>query len=108
MAAEPAALYRNGSTGGALRFTRRTSAVTDLTAVTGAYPLDVDSDGLVDLAVLRVGEDVVLRGLGDCAFERANEPLGIDGGDSWTVAFSATWEGSNALPTLAFGDYLER
>ena len=30
-------------------------------------------------------------------------PLGIDGGHAWTVAFSATWEGTNALPTLAFG-----
>ena len=69
------------------------SPVTDLTAVTGAYPLDIDSDGHIDLAVLRVGEDVVLRGLGDCRFERANEALGIDGGDAWTAAFSATWEG---------------
>ena len=25
---------------------------------------------------------------------------------AWTVAFSATWEGANELPTLAFGDYL--
>ena len=56
--------------------------------------------------MLRVGEDVVLRGLGGCRFERANEALGLDGADSWTVAFSATWEGSNDLPTLAFGDYL--
>jgi hypothetical protein len=103
----PSALYLNGSGDGALRFTRRSSAVTDLTAVTGAYPLDVDSDGVVDLAVLRVGEDVVLRGLGACRFERANEALGIDGGNSWTVAFSATWEGANRLPTLAFGDYLQ-
>ena len=107
-ASEPAALYRNDSpAGGALAFTRLASAVTDLTAVTGAYPLDVDSDGLVDLVVLRVGEDVILRGRGDCRFERANELLGIDGGDSWTVAFSAMWEGSDALPTLAFGDYLD-
>ena len=71
---------------------RSASPVTDLTAVTGAYPLDVDSDGHTDLAVLRVGEDVLLRGLGDCRFERANEALGFDGGDSWTVGFSATWE----------------
>ena len=83
-----------------------TSAVTDLAAVTGAYPLDIDSDGHTDLAVLRVGEDVILRGLGDCRFERANEMFGVDGGDTWTVAFSATWEGSSSLPTLAFGDYL--
>ena len=83
------------------------SPVTDLTAVTGAYPLDIDGDGHSELVVLRVGEDVVLRGLGDCRFERANESLGIDGGDTWTAAFSATWEGDNALPTLAFGDYLD-
>ncbi len=104
---EPAALYRNESpTGGELRFARHASAITDLTAVTGGYPIDVDGDDHLDLAVLRFGEDVVLRGRGDCRFERANEALGVDGGDSWTVAFSATWEGSNALPTLAFGDYL--
>ena len=105
---EPAALYHNDSPiGGALRFSPLASPVTDLTAVTGAYPLDIDSDGHTDLVVLRVGEDVVLRGLGDCRFERANEPLAIDGGDTWTVAFSAAWEGANELPTLVFGDYLE-
>ncbi|HET7646816.1 MAG TPA: FG-GAP-like repeat-containing protein, partial [Candidatus Limnocylindria bacterium] len=70
----PAALYRNGSAvGGALRFEHLTDAVTDLTDVTGAYPLDIDGDGVTDLAVLRVGENVLLRGLGDCRFERANE-----------------------------------
>ncbi|MGD9701143.1 MAG: CRTAC1 family protein [Acidimicrobiia bacterium] len=104
---KPAALYRNESpAGGAFRFTREASAATDLTAVTGAYPLDVDGDGHLDLAVLRVGEDVILRGRGDCEFERANEAFDIDGGNSWTVAFSAMWEGSNVLPTMAFGDYL--
>ena len=96
---EPAALYRNESpAGGALRFTPITSADTDLTAVTGAYPLDIDSDGHTDLAVLRVGEDVLLRGRGECRFERANETFGFDGGDTWTVGFSATWEGSNCCP----------
>ncbi len=105
---QSAALYRNDSRpGDALSFTRQSSAATDLTAVTGAYPLDVDSDGHTDLAVMRNGEDVILRGRGDCEFERANELLGIDGGNSWTVAFSAMWEGSNELPTMAFGDYLE-
>jgi hypothetical protein len=103
---EPAALYRNESPpGGALRFARVASPVTDLTDVTGAYPLDVDGDGQVDLVVLRVGENEVLRGLGDCTFEQANAKLGLDGGNDWTAAFSATWEGSNTLPTLAFGNY---
>ena len=73
---------------------------------TGAYPIDIDSDGRIDLVVLRFGENVVLRGLGDCRFERANDALGIDGGNAWTAAFSATWEGANTLPTLAFGNYL--
>ncbi len=105
---EPAALYRNESpTGGALRFERQPSPITDLTAVTGAYPLDIDSDGIVDLAVLRLGGNAILRGLGDCRFEVANDLWGIDGGEAWTTAFSATWEGSNTLPTLAFGSYLE-
>ena len=103
----PAALYRNDSpTGGALRFTPLADPVTDLTGVSGAYPLDVDGDGKVDLAVLRVGENELLRGLGDCRFERANEAWGFDGGNEWTTAFSAKWEGSAALPTLAIGNYV--
>jgi len=105
---DPAALFRNESTrGGKLEFTRLPSPETELTEVTGAYPLDVDSDGETDLAVLRLGENVMLRGLGDCRFERANEAWSIDGGDLWTTAFSATWEGVAERPTLAFGNYLE-
>ena len=104
----PAALYRNDSQiGGALRFTRIASPVTDLSGVTGVYPLDIDGDGHVDLVLLRVGGNVVLRGVGNCQFERANETFGIDGGDAATMAFSATWEGSNRLPTMAFGNYLK-
>jgi hypothetical protein len=103
----PAALYRNRSQpGGALAFAPLASAATDLTGVTGAYPLDVDADGLDDLAVLRVGENVLLRGTGDCGFERANERWGFDGGGAWSVAFSATWEDASDLPTLAIGNYL--
>ena len=104
----PAALYRNESpVGGSLRFSRIADSATDLTAVTGAYPIDIDSDGHTDLAVLRFGENVLFRGLGDCRFERANEALGLDGGDEWTAGFSATWEGAAALPTLAIGMYVE-
>jgi hypothetical protein len=104
----PAALYRNESPiGGELSFTAVPSATTDLTGVLGAYPLDVDGDGITDLAVVRLGENVMLRGLGGCRFERANEAWGIDGGDAWTAAFSATWEQPESLPTLAFGNYLE-
>jgi len=106
--ADPAALYHNESPfGGALRFAKVSNPATDLTSVTGAYPIDVDGDALTDLAVLRNGGNVLLRGLGDCRFERANDRWGYNGGDAWTAAFSATWEGSAALPTLAFGNYLD-
>lgn len=106
---QPARLLVNTSwTGEAVAFEPRPDPVTDLTGVTGAYPLDVDGDGILDLVVLRVGEDVVLRGRGGCRFERANEALGFDGGDAWTTAFSATFEPGEQLPTLAFGSYLDR
>ncbi len=105
---DPAALYRNESpVGGELRFAQMPDPVTDLKRVVGAYPVDIDGDGRIDLAVLRYGENVLLRGLGDCRFERANEAWGYEGGDAWTTAFSAKWEGSAMLPTLAFGNYLD-
>lgn len=104
--AAPAALYRNDSdVAGALRFSPIRDPVTDLKQVTGAYPLDVDGDGLTDLAILRFGANVLLRGLGDCRFEPTNLEWGLDGGDVWTTAFSATWEPSAKWPTLAFGNY---
>jgi hypothetical protein len=106
---EPAALYLNDSPlTGSLRFTHLADATTDLPRVVGAYPLDIDSDGKTDLAVLRHGENVLLRGLGECRFERANEAWAFDGGDRWTTAFSATWEESAEWPTLAFGNYLNQ
>jgi hypothetical protein len=105
--ANPASLFRNESAvGGALRFVELPDPATDLAEVTGAYPLDIDGDGHLDLAVLRVGENVLLRGMGECRFERANEAWSFEGGAAWTVGFSATWEGAAALPTLAFGNYL--
>ncbi len=103
----PAALYVNDSEAdGEISFTRISAPETDLVDATGAYPIDIDSDGLTDLAVLRVGENMMLKGTGDCHFERANEEWNIDGGEEWTVAFSAWWEQDQALPTLAFGNYL--
>jgi enediyne biosynthesis protein E4 len=103
-----AALYRNESpVGGALRFTRLRDPATDLTSVNGAYPIDIDSDGVTDLVVLRNGENVLLRGLGGCRFERANEKLGLALSPSATKAFSATWETAATLPTLAFGNYVD-
>lgn len=104
----PAALYRNDSpVGGAIHFARVASAVTDLVGVLGAYPIDIDGDGITDLVVLRASGNVLLRGLGGCRFERANERWGYGGGTAVTTAFSATWEDGAQLPTLAFGNYVD-
>lgn len=104
---EPAGLFVNQSKiGGEIVFTPAPDPVTDLVGVTGAYPLDVDSDGVMDLAVLMVGGNVMLRGIGDCRFDQANDDWGIPMDESWTVAFSARWEDGEQLPTLAFGNYL--
>lgn len=106
--AAPAHFYRNVShVGGTLRF-ERFEAGLELEGVTGAYPIDIDSDGITDLAVLRVGENVLMRGLGGCRFERANETWGFDGGEAWSTAFAATWERGASWPTLAVGNYIDR
>jgi hypothetical protein len=103
-----AALYRNDSpVGGALRFTRLRDPATDLSGVNGAYPIDIDGDGMTDIVVLRTGETVFLRGLGGCRFERANERWGLALKPAATTAFSATWEEEATLPTLAFGNYAD-
>jgi hypothetical protein len=104
----PAQIFRNGSKPGAISFTKEVDAGVADVGATGAYPLDIDSDGQMDLAVLRQGANRLYRGLGDCRFERADEIWGVDGGDDWTTAFSAIWEGENRLPTMAFGNYVDR
>ncbi len=105
---KPATFYRNsGTAGGPLKFTPEVSGL-ELDHVTGTYPLDIDSDGITDIMLLRVGENVAMRGLGGCRFERANEAWGFDGGDAWSTAFAATWEKGATWPTLAIGNYIDR
>ncbi len=105
---QPAAFYINKSTkGGALKFEASASGL-ELDAVTGAYPLDIDSDGIMDIVLLRVGENTVMRGKGACKFERANEAWGFDGGDGWSTALAATWEHGATWPTIAIGNYIDR
>ena len=104
----PAAIFRNTSaTGAGITFERVADPAAELEAVNGAYAVDVDNDGIVDLITLRYGENVALRGLGGCRFERANEAWHLDGGDELTEAFSATWERGATWPTLAFGNYAD-
>lgn len=103
----PSHLYVNASEPGGPISLAESEGVGDLDGVSGAYPLLLDGDEHVDLVVLRVGENVVLRGTGNCGFERANETWGIDGGAEWTAAFSAAWDDGDGLPTLVFGNYLD-
>lgn len=81
-------------------------ALPQLTGVTGAYPIDLDADGIKDLFVLRVGPNVVLRGGPDCTFTDATAVFGIPQDDRWSTAFTAWWEGEK--PTLAIGNYVDR
>lgn len=98
-------LLRNTSIfGDTVSFETATPEALKLTATTGAYPLDFDNDGVLDLMVLRVGADSLLKGLGNCDFA----PVPFDTGDHWSTAFSATWEAGQDLPTLAFGHYVDR
>jgi hypothetical protein len=99
---QQAKFYRNASTrGGPLKFELERSGL-ELDAVSGAYPLDVNSDGIMDVVLLRVGENVVMRGQGGCRFSRANDAWGFTGGDSWWTSLAATWE------TIAVGSYIDR
>jgi hypothetical protein len=71
--------YRNRSArGGALKFVVERAGL-ELTSTLGAYPIDIDGDGVLDLVVLRVGETLLMRGLGDCRFERGNERWAFQG-----------------------------
>ena len=104
-----AKLFLNKSKrGGKLKFEEVKDSGLELDHVTGAYPLDIDGDGIMDLVVMRVGESKVFKGLGDCKFADMKDKWNIDGGDAWGTAFSATWEKGNKMPTLAFGTYIDR
>src|SRR5690606_9871836 len=101
----PAALYINaGQPKRPLKFTPGDLGLPERQAVNvlGIYALDIDADGHDDLVLLRLGDNIVLRGMGDCKFENATRAWNIDGGHDWTTAFAAKWEPGSRFPTLAF------
>ena len=103
----PPVFLRNRSTAARLVFEEELNHAIALQGVTGAYPIDIDSDGHTDLVILRAGRNEAMKGGPDCRFAPF-DALTIDGGDRWTAAFSATWEAGETLPTLAFGNYVNR
>jgi hypothetical protein len=99
--ADPAALFVN--TGD---FTFAAAPLPALAETTGAYPLDIDADGWLDLVVLRVGPNTVLKGGPDCSF--AEDPaLSIPPEDKWSTSFTAWWE-DDGRPVMAVGNYVDR
>ena len=62
----------------------------------------------MDLFVLRVGENLLLKGGPDCTFTLANKEWDFDGDAGWTTSFSAEWEKGQKFPTLAIGHYVDR
>lgn len=106
-ASSPALFLNRSEPGGAIRLELATPEELDLPETTGAYPIDLDSDGVLDLIVLAVGGSHALKGMGDCRF--ADFPdLTVGMGTGWATAFSATWEPGQTLPTLAIGNYVDR
>jgi len=109
----PAKLYVNRSTqGGPLKFEDKPILLPNeqswLTNVVGAYPLDIDGDGIMDLVVLRVGGNLLLKGGPNCTFTVANKLWNFDPNKAWGTAFTARWEQGQKFPTLAFGYYIDR
>ncbi|WMS40896.1 CRTAC1 family protein [Acuticoccus sp. MNP-M23] len=103
----PARLFINRSEPGRLVFGAGAPLPADL-RVTGLWPVDIDSDGVLDLALTRVGPNALLRGAGDCTFSDASDAWSFARGNAWSTAFSATFEPDARWPTLAIGNYVDR
>jgi hypothetical protein len=106
----PAALYVNTTVPGeTIRFSEAGErlALNDSTAanVSGAYALDFDNDGDLDLFVLRFGVNLLLENGGDCTFSIANDKVGIPDADENTTAFAAAWLADRPYPVLFVGNY---
>ena len=89
-------------------FTFTSSPIPNILGATGAYPIDIDADGLLDLFVLRVGDNRILKGIGDCRFSDATSTFEISPSDAWSTAFTAWWQPGDERPTMAIGNYVDR
>lgn len=104
--ANPSTFLRNRSAPGRVRLEEEpVQALEGVTGITGAYPLDLDADGIRDLFVMRAGANLLLRGGPDCALSAM---AGLPAGDAWTTAFTAWWERGEDRPTLGVGNYVDR
>jgi enediyne biosynthesis protein E4 len=109
----PARLFVNRSrSGGPFKFEEKPLDIGAdaklLENVIGAYPIDIDGDGHMDLFVLRVGMNLILKGGPDCTFTLANKEWGFEGDSGWSTSFAAEWEPGQKYPTLAIGHYVDR
>jgi len=99
----PAALFINR---GDFQFEAAALPAT-LTETSGAYPLDIDGDGWMDLFVLRVGPNRVLQGGPNCSFTDVTDEWQMPLADQWSNAFTAWWE-DDGRPVMAVGNYVDR
>ena len=107
----PTSLYVNKSkVAGPLKFEKRKLGLSPraITKVLGAYPLNIDNDAHMDVVLLRLGENILLKGGPDCSFEKANRQFAFAGGNAWSTGFAANWEADAIFPTLAIGNYVDR
>ncbi len=105
--AGPMILLRNVSSKGVIAF-EQGKLPGEMTGVTGAYPVDIDGDEMLDLYVMRVGPDHVFKGGADCSFADVTEDWNIPQTDQWTTAFTAWWDNDARFPTMAVGHYVDR
>ena len=57
--------------------------IPEITGSTGAYPIDINADGYMDLFVLQLGPNILLKGGPDCSFSDATEEFNIPDTSQW-------------------------
>lgn len=97
----PSKLFVNKSN---FRFSEK--KLQEITGSTGAYPIDINSDGYMDLFVLQLGSNILLKGGPDCSFSDASIEFGISNDAKWSTAFTAWWQ-DDKLPFMAVGNYVD-